>query len=65
MHGLRPKDVVSKIAFHADIPGREIGKILIQNQYTLFDVPERYVDQLLAKSGSFRIRKQLVNLERA
>ncbi len=65
MHGLRPKDVVSKIAFHADIPGREIGKILIQNQYTMFDVPERYVDKLLAKSGSFRIRKQLVNLERA
>jgi ATP-dependent RNA helicase DeaD len=64
MHGVRPKDVVSKIAFHADIPGHVIGKIHIQNQHTLVDVPERYVDQVLSKSSTIRIRKHTVSLER-
>ena len=64
MHGIRPKDVVSKIAFHADIPGHVIGKIDIQNKRTLVDVPERYVDQMLSKSASLRIRKHTVNLVR-
>jgi ATP-dependent RNA helicase DeaD len=64
MHGVRPKDVVSKLAFHAEIPGHVIGKIHIQNKHTLVDIPERYVDQVLAKSGTIRIRKHTVNLER-
>jgi ATP-dependent RNA helicase DeaD len=64
MHGIRPKDVVSKIAFHADIPGHVIGKIDIQNKRTLVDVPERYVDQMLSKSATLRIRKHTVNLVR-
>jgi len=64
MHGVRPEDVVSKIAFHAEIPGHVIGKIHIQNQHTSVDVPERYVDQVLSKSSTIRIRKHNVNLER-
>jgi len=63
-HGVRPNDVVSKIAFHAEIPGHVIGKIHIQNQHTSVDVPERYVDKVLSKSGTIRIRKHIVNLER-
>jgi ATP-dependent RNA helicase DeaD len=64
MDGVRPKDVVSKIAFQAEIPGHVIGKIHIQNQQTSVDVPERYVDQVLSKSSTIRIRKHKVQLER-
>jgi ATP-dependent RNA helicase DeaD len=64
-HGIRPNDVVGSIAFHADIPGYSIGAIRIQEQHTLFDVPEQFVAQVLAKAGSYRIRKHSVAIERA
>ncbi len=64
MDGVRVNDVVSKIAFHAEIPGHAIGKIHIQNDKTSVDVPERYVDQVLSKSGTIRIRKHKVSLQR-
>ena len=65
VHGIRPNDVVGSIAFHADIPGYAIGAIRIQENHTLVDVPEQFVAQVLAKAGSYRIRKQAVDVERA
>ena len=56
-HGVRPADVVGAIAFHADIPGSTIGKIYIEDQHTLVDVPETLVSQVLAKTGKYIIRK--------
>jgi ATP-dependent RNA helicase DeaD len=64
-HGTRPNDVVGTIAFHADIPGRTIGAIRIQDQHTLVDVPEKFVTQILDKSGSYQIHRQAVTIERA
>ena len=52
VHGIRPNDVVGTIAFHADIPGRTIGKIHIHDKHTLVDVPENLVTQILAKTGN-------------
>lgn len=63
--GTRPNDVVGTIAFHADIPGRTIGAIRIQDQHTLVDVPEQFVTQVLDKSGSYQIHRQSVTIERA
>jgi ATP-dependent RNA helicase DeaD len=63
--GIRPNDVVGTIAFHADIPGNTIGKIHIQDQYTLVDVPEKFVRQVLAKNGNYRIRQHPVNVKPA
>ncbi len=62
-HGLRPADVVSSIAYYADIPGNTIGSISILNKHTLVDVPQQYVEQTLAKAGKYRIRKNAVTLE--
>ncbi len=62
--GIRPNDVVGTIAFHADIPGRAIGAIRIQEQHTLVDVPEQFVAQVLANTGKYQIRKQAVTVER-
>jgi ATP-dependent RNA helicase DeaD len=56
-------DVVSTIAYHADIPGATIGKIHIHDRHTLVDVPEQFLGQVLAKAGSFRIHRQPVVVE--
>jgi ATP-dependent RNA helicase DeaD len=65
VHGIRPNDVVGTIAFHADIPGHIIGKIHIQDKFTLVDVPEKFAARVLAKNGNYRIRQQLVNIKPA
>lgn len=63
--GLRPGDVVGSIAYHADIPGRVLGAIRIRDGHTLVDVPEQFVDQVLAQNGRYRVRKQEIAIERA
>jgi ATP-dependent RNA helicase DeaD len=65
VHGIRPNDVVGTIAFHADIPGHTIGKIHIQDKFTLVDVSEKFAARVLAKNGNYRIRQQLVNIKPA
>ncbi len=64
-HGIRPSDVVGAIAYHADIPGNSIGKIFIEDQHTLVDVPENLVEQVLSKKGKYTIRKQNFTVEKA
>ncbi len=63
VHGIRPNDVVGTIAFHADIPGHTIGKIHIRDKQTFVDVPEKFLEQVLAKAGNFRIRQQPVKVK--
>jgi ATP-dependent RNA helicase DeaD len=57
-HGVRPADVVGTIAYHADIPGRALGAIVIREQHTFVDVPEQYVNQVLAKAGSYQVHRR-------
>jgi ATP-dependent RNA helicase DeaD len=64
-HGIRPADIVSMIAYHADFPGKTIGAINILDRHTLVDVPEQYVEQTLALAGKCRIRKNAVTLQLA
>ncbi|MGD8857613.1 MAG: DEAD/DEAH box helicase, partial [Chloroflexota bacterium] len=65
VQGVRPNDVVGTLAYQADIPGKTIGAIRIQDQHTLVDVPERYVAQVLAKNGDMKIHRQAIVIERA
>lgn len=64
-HGIRPNDIVGAIAYHADIPGNTIGAIHIQEQHTLFDIPEKFVAQVLGKTSPYRVRQYPVTVERA
>jgi ATP-dependent RNA helicase DeaD len=64
-HGVRPNDIVGSIAYHADIPGRAIGAIHIQDKQTLVDIPAEMVAQVLSKAGSYRLRKTAVTIEPA
>ena len=56
--GIRPGDVVGTIAYHANIPGKVLGAIHIQDQQTFVDVPEQYVDQVLSGNGNYRLRSK-------
>jgi ATP-dependent RNA helicase DeaD len=61
--GIRPADVVGSIANEADIPGREIGPIDIQEEVTYVGIPQRYVDLVIEKVGKARFRGRAVNLK--
>lgn len=65
LHGIRPNEVVSTIAYFAEIPGNTIGKIHIHDKHTYVDIPEQYVAKVLSKSGNYRIHKQPVTVEKA
>lgn len=64
-HGVRPNDVVGTIAYHANIPGKTIGAIRIQPEHTFVDVPEQFVQQVLADGNRFHIREREVRVTRA
>ncbi len=64
--GIRPGEVVGTLAYHAKISGKVIGAISIQDDHTFVDVPEQFVEKVLAKNGSYRLRdKSKVVVERA
>jgi len=62
--GVLPGQIVSAIARHADIPGKAIGKIRIEEEHTLVDVPAELAGQVLAQDGSCRIGKHFVSVQR-
>ena len=62
--GASVNHIVGTIAHFADIPGKSIGRILIQEKKTFVDVPEQFMGQVLAKTGAYRIRNQRITVER-
>ena len=63
--GLRPNDVVGTLAYQANIPGKAIGKILIQDRHALVDVNEAYVGQVLARAEPYRIGRRTFTVDLA
>lgn len=64
-NGVRPGDVVYKIASNAQIPGHVIGQIDIQNNKTFVDVPEEHVDAVLKNGKNATIKGQSMKLKLA
>jgi ATP-dependent RNA helicase DeaD len=62
-NGIRPADVVGSIANEADIPGRDIGPIDIQEEVTYVGIPQRYVDLVLEKVSKARFRGKPVHIK--
>ena len=60
--GIRPADIVGSIANEANVPGRDIGPIDIQEEVTYVGIPERYVETVLAKVGKKRFRGRALNI---
>lgn len=63
--GINPSEIVGSIARFSNIPGRSIGKILIRDNHSLVDIEARYVDQVLAKTGQIKMKKDSVTFKRA
>lgn len=61
--GIRPADIVGSIANEADVPGREIGPIEIQDEVTYVGIPERYVEAVIEKVGRKRFRGKALNIK--
>ncbi|HWK89843.1 MAG TPA: DEAD/DEAH box helicase [Longimicrobium sp.] len=62
---VRPADLVGAIAGEANVPGDSIGAIEITDQFSLVDVEERFVDQVIHKVNGAHIRGRPVSVRRA
>ena len=63
--GVRPQDLVGAIAGEADIPGRSIGAIEIADNFSLVEVPESAVDQVLNVFKTSKLKGKKVRVRRA
>ena len=63
--GVRPKDIVGAIANEANIPGRAVGNIDIRDRFTFVEVQQDYVDRVLTRVPTTRLRGRVVNFRRA
>ena len=64
-NGVSVHHVVGALSHQAEIPGNVIGKINIQDNRTFVDMPEPFVDQVLAKSGTYRIGRRAISVSLA
>jgi ATP-dependent RNA helicase DeaD len=62
--GLRVNHIVGSLSHFADIPGRSLGKISIQQQHTLVDVPEKFVGRVLDNGAGYRIGNKAITVQR-
>lgn len=64
-HGINPSEIVGSIARFSNIPGRSIGKILIEDTHSFVDIEAQYVEKVLAQTGQIRMKKDQVTFKRA
>lgn len=57
-HDVSPAHIVGAIANEADIPGKAIGAIDVNERFSLVDVPGQFVEQILEKMVQTRIGRQ-------
>ena len=62
--GVRPKDIVGAIANEANIPGRAVGNIDIRDRFTYVEVQDEFVDRVLTRVPSTRLRGRVVTFRR-
>jgi ATP-dependent RNA helicase DeaD len=63
--GIGVNHVVAALAHFSGITSAQLGKIRLESNTTLVDVPEQMVGKLLSKNGAYRIGRRTINLERA
>ena len=62
--GIGVNHVVASLSHYSGISGSQLGKIRLEANSTLIDVPEALVGKLLAKNGAYRIGRRTLNLSR-
>ena len=63
--GIGVNHVVASLANYSGVASGQLGKIRLEANHTLVDVPEQMVGRLLSRNGAYRIGKRTLNLERA
>ena len=63
--GISVNHVVASLAHFSGVAASQLGKIRLESNHTLVDVPEQLVGRLLSKNGAYRIGRRTFNLERA
>ncbi|MDF1513635.1 MAG: DEAD/DEAH box helicase [Anaerolineae bacterium] len=61
--GVRPRDIVGAIASEANIPGKAIGAIKIENEQSYVDVSVKHAERVSHKQQKFWIRGTSVHLD--
>ena len=62
--GVRPQDLVGAIANEAGVPGSSIGAIEITDRFSLVEVPEEAVNQVIKALRETKIRGKKVSVRR-
>ncbi|MET9021718.1 DEAD/DEAH box helicase [Actinopolymorpha sp. NPDC004070] len=62
--GVRPQDLVGAIANESSLRGREIGAIEITDKFSLVEVPENAVNEVIAALRSTTVKGRKVNVRR-
>lgn len=62
--GLRPQDLVGAIAGETSLSGRDVGSIEISGRFSLVDVPEGAVDEVIRALRETKIRGRKVTVRR-
>jgi ATP-dependent RNA helicase DeaD len=62
--GVRPKDIVGAIANEANVPGRAVGNIDIRDRYTYIEVQNDYVERILSRVPTTRLRGRNVTFRK-
>jgi ATP-dependent RNA helicase DeaD len=62
--GIRPQDLVGAIANEAGVSGGAIGAIQISDRFSLVEVPEDVVNQVINALGRTTIRGKKVRVQR-
>jgi ATP-dependent RNA helicase DeaD len=63
--GLMAGDVVRTVTQHTKIPGAEVGKIMLQNDFSFVEVPETWARHLLESLPSFSFRGSEISVKPA
>ena len=63
--GLMAGDVVRSLTHHTKIPGVEVGKIMLQDDFSFVEVPETWAKHLLENLPNFHLRGTEINVKPA
>ena len=62
--GMRPQDLVGAIAGESALSGRDIGAIEIADRFSLVEIPEASVDDVIAALKATRIKGKKPTIRR-
>ncbi|MGL4363031.1 MAG: DEAD/DEAH box helicase [Cellulosilyticaceae bacterium] len=60
---LKEANLVKLIASETSISGKQIGKIDMLEKFSFFEVPDKFVDEMLQKLPTLKLRNRQINIE--